>query len=153
MNLRNGGVNSARAFHFAGVDLRSAALQRGASPAVTTQSESRGLPLHRLIVDRDRVVVGERVSPELRRCLNALVPFSWSEQSAVDVFPTAIHEIVEYLNGSLERPPHDLAERAFAAFASARGLIATAMVFPDLSPQGDNLIAQMTRGVLGHLLG
>ena len=97
------------------------------------------------------VVVGPEVSPEVRRSLNLLVPFSWSAQSADDVFRTALLGITAWLEHKLEEPPADLAQRVFVAFASARGAMNMSTIYPDLAPSHEALIRHMARGVMAHL--
>jgi len=100
-----------------------------------------------------RVVVdGPGVSRELRRCLNAAVPLSWSQESADDTYRVAITEIVVWLTENMEAPPADLPQRVFVAFSGARGAIMMAMLFPDLAPESEKLIQYMAHGTLGYLL-
>lgn len=99
------------------------------------------------------VVVGPAISPALRRCLNVIIPVSWSQESADDVFGAAIREITAWLTANIPSPPDNLAERVFVAFSAGRGLVAMSMVFPDLAPSSEALIDHMTRGTLCFLLG
>lgn len=98
-------------------------------------------------------VEGPGVSRELRRCLNAMVPISWSQESAEEVYRAAIEEIHRHLAQHLDPPPKDLAERVFVAFSSSRGVIMLSMLFPDLAPSSEDLIRHMARGTLSVLVG
>ncbi len=99
------------------------------------------------------VVDGPGVSPALRKCINVVVPVSWSQESAEEIFGTAIREIAGWLQANLEHPPPDLAERVFVAFAAGRGLVLVSMVMPQHAPGHEALIDHMTRGTMCHLVG
>lgn len=99
------------------------------------------------------VVIGPAVSPALRRCLNTVIPISWSQESADEVYATAMQEITSWLRANLPDPPDDLPERVFVAFSASRGLVVMSMVFPQMAPSTEALIEHMTRGTLCHLLG
>lgn len=108
--------------------------------------------LEMVVADVCRVVVeGPRATRELRRCLNAAVPLSWSQESASEVYGTAMTEMVAWLRAHLYAPPKDLDQRVFVAFSLVRGSVMMAMMFPERAPPDARLIEHMVRGVMGVL--
>ncbi|HMR78369.1 MAG TPA: TetR/AcrR family transcriptional regulator [Polyangiaceae bacterium] len=98
------------------------------------------------------VVVAEGLDPALRRCLNASVPLSWSLDSANEVFPVIMDEIVAWLEAHLAQPPTDLRERVFLAFATARGMVMLSMVFPELAPSEEYVTRKLVAATRTLLL-
>ncbi|MEZ4404193.1 MAG: TetR/AcrR family transcriptional regulator [Kofleriaceae bacterium] len=85
-------------------------------------------------------VESQGASRELRRCLNLLVPYSWSEDSAGDMYAETISATVAWLERHLPTAPPDLTERVFAAIAAVRGIIVMAMLHPAWAPDDERLI-------------
>lgn len=96
-------------------------------------------------------VVVPDVSPALRQALNLSLPLSWSQANADLVFSTALAEMTQWLGARLDRPPENLAERVFIAFAAGRGMVMMSRLMPEAAPPDDVLIRHMVRATLLHL--
>ena len=96
-------------------------------------------------------VSGPGVSRELRRCLNLLVPPSWSAESADETYAETVLETASWVSAKVATPPADLAERMFAAISVVRGIVAMAMLYPQWAPPDERLIELASAGVLAVL--
>ena len=96
-------------------------------------------------------VSGPGVSRELRRCLNLLVPPSWSAESADESYAATVAETVAGVNTKVAIPPTDVAERIFAAISVVRGIVTMAMLYPRWAPPDERLIELASAGVLAVL--
>jgi AcrR family transcriptional regulator len=95
-----------------------------------------------------RVVITEpRLSVAHRRRLSFDVPLEWSRDVAETAYREILHEVVTWLARRLPGAPPDLEDRVFVAFAAVRGAVLVSLLFPDLGPPEDQLIAQVSRCV------
>lgn len=96
-------------------------------------------------------VSGPAASRELRRCLNLLVPHSWSAESADATYGASVTEAVAWLGAKTGAPSEELRHRVFAAFAVVRGIVSMSMLYPDWAPPDDRLVDLAASGVLAVL--
>lgn len=90
------------------------------------------------------VVISEpRLPIEHRRRLNFDVPLAWSRQVAEAAYREVLGEVKAWLERNLPSVPPDLDERLFVAFAAVRGAVLVGLMFPDLAPPEDRLVAQV----------
>ncbi|MEZ4399164.1 MAG: TetR/AcrR family transcriptional regulator [Kofleriaceae bacterium] len=95
-----------------------------------------------------RVVLTEpRLSIAHRRRLSFEVPLEWSRDVAEDAYRELLELVTSWLRERLPGPPPDLEERVFVAFSTLRGAVLVALLFPDLGPPEERLIAQASRSV------
>ena len=79
------------------------------------------------------------------------MPLEWSRDVAEAAYREILSEVVRYLERSLPVRPPDLEERVYVAFAAVRGAVLVSLMFPDLGPPEDRLIAQVSRCVVQTL--
>jgi AcrR family transcriptional regulator len=106
------------------------------------------LDVTQAIVEVCRVVITEpRLSIEHRRRLSFDVPLEWSREVAEAAYREVLDEVITWLARRLPERPRDLEDRVFVAFAAVRGAVMVALLFPDLAPSEDRLVAQVARFV------
>jgi len=110
------------------------------------------LPVAEATLEICRVVLTEpRLPIAHRRRLTFDVPLEWSRDVAEAAYREILSEVVRYLERSLPVRPPDLEERVYVAFAAVRGAVLVSLMFPDLGPPEDRLIAQVSRCVVQTL--
>ncbi len=110
------------------------------------------LPVAEATAEICRVVITEpRLSVAHRRRLSFDVPLEWSRDVAEEAYREILGEVVAYLSQRMAVPPPDLADRVYVAFAAVRGAVLVSLLFPDLGPPEDRLIAQVSRSVIQTL--
>jgi AcrR family transcriptional regulator len=106
------------------------------------------LDISETIAEVCRVVITEpRLSIEHRRRLSFDVPLAWSRDVAEEAYGNLLRLVTVGLQQRLPHAPPDLGERVFVAFAAVRGAVLVALLFPNLGPPEDVLIAQVSRCV------
>ncbi len=110
--------------------------------------ERPDLSVSEAIVGVCRVVITEpRMPLEHRRRLSFDVPLEWSRDSAEAAYRDILHQVVTHLRRRWPECGPDIEDRAFVAFAAVRGAVLVSLLFPDLAPPEEQLIAQVTRCV------
>jgi AcrR family transcriptional regulator len=95
-----------------------------------------------------RVMITEpRLSIEHRRRLSFDVPLEWSREVAEAAYREVLGEVGTWLATHLPVRPPDLEDRLFVAFAAVRGAVLVSLLFPDLAPPEDRLVAQVANFV------
>jgi AcrR family transcriptional regulator len=106
------------------------------------------LTVSQAVTEVCRVVISEpRLSVAHRRRLSFDVPLEWSRDVAEAAYREILREVVNFLERRLPGCGPDIEERAFVAFAAIRGAVLVSLLFPDLGPPEDRLIAQVSRCV------
>ncbi len=96
-------------------------------------------------------VVVPNASAELRRMLNLVLPMSWSEDSAREIFETAMDELVAWFVARVPAPPDDVAIRVFIAFSAVRGAVTMSQLLPSRAPEQEVLIRHLAACTRIHL--
>lgn len=110
------------------------------------------LPVGEAISQICRVVITEpRLPVEHRRRLSFDVPLEWSREVAEAAYREILGEVRAWLERALPQRPPDLDERLFVGFAALRGAVLVTLMFPDLAPPEERLIAQIARFVAESL--
>lgn len=106
------------------------------------------LTVSQAIAEICRVVITEpRLSVAHRRRLSFDVPLEWSRDVAEAAYREIVQEVVAWLARRLPAPVPEIEDRVFVAFAAVRGAVLVSLLFPDLGPPEDRLIAEVSRSV------
>ncbi|MEZ4359430.1 MAG: TetR/AcrR family transcriptional regulator [Kofleriaceae bacterium] len=123
--------------------------QRQFRDAVKQITETPSLSIEEGI--RSICQVGLMLPKEWRRIADLVVPFSWSESHAVEVYGEVLELITAWAARRLPDPPPDLPDRVFIAFASVRGIMIISSMMPARAPNDARLFEHALRTVLDTL--